>query len=93
MKNDVQLNPILPEFKRIDIILLIYKALCFTYLRKNFNHFSRLVCFFYRRYEVLPLLCPINRTSSSSCVFMLFLSEVFLFKKKQYANIHENLII
>ena len=31
MKNHVQLNPILADFKRIDIILLIYKALYFTY--------------------------------------------------------------
>ena len=30
MKNHVQLNPIIADFKRTDIILLIYKALYFT---------------------------------------------------------------
>ena len=35
MKKHVQLNPILADFKRIDIILVIYKALYFTYPRKN----------------------------------------------------------
>ena len=35
MKNHVQLNPILADFKRNDIILLIYKAFYFTYSRKN----------------------------------------------------------
>ena len=30
MKNHVQLNQIIAEFKAIDIILLIYKALYFT---------------------------------------------------------------
>ena len=33
MKNHVQLNPTIADFKRIDIILLIYKALYFTYPR------------------------------------------------------------
>ena len=31
MKNDAQLNPIIADFKRIDIILVIYKALYFPY--------------------------------------------------------------
>ena len=30
MKNHVQLNPIIADFKRNDIILLIYKTLYFT---------------------------------------------------------------
>ena len=48
MKNHVQLNPIIADFKRIDIILAIYKALYFTYpLQKHdFSHIFRLVCFF-----------------------------------------------
>ena len=113
-------DPILADFKRIDIILVIYKALYFTYPppKHDFSHIFRLVCFFYRRvpdasynsctfpysqmtkqqlspfftctetvpstlssilysrqncrhYEFLPLLCPINATSSS-CVFILY---------------------
>ena len=48
MKNHVQLNPIIADFKRIDIVLLIYKALYFTYppQKHDFSHIFRLVCFF-----------------------------------------------
>ena len=48
MKNHVQLYPILADFKRIDIILLIYKALYVTYPQQkhDFSHIFRLVCFF-----------------------------------------------
>ena len=51
MKNHVQLNPIIADFKRIEIILLIYKALYFTLIppqKHDFSHIFefRLVCFF-----------------------------------------------
>ena len=48
MKNHVQLNQILTDFKRIDIILLIYKTLYFTNppQKHDFSHIFRLVRFF-----------------------------------------------
>ena len=60
MKNHVQLNPILADFKWIDIILVIYEALYFTYppppAKTRFQPYFPSCLLFYRRVAEASLI-------------------------------------
>ena len=62
MKNHVQLNPILTDFKRIDIILLIYKGIVFHLppAKTRFQPYFPSCLLFYRR---------VAEVSYNSCTF------------------------